>query len=128
MKSTLANGILEFRGLRAGDGQLAGVIAFFRLGCTMTAPIVGYEATVPQEKGLYRMLMALASQRARERKMLYNMSAGAASFKRNRGGIAALEYSAVYNAGLAPGTGWRRFWSRKILQWVGVPVLRSFEL
>ena len=48
------------------------------------------------------MLMALAMKRARERKMLYNMSAGAASFKRNRGCIAALEYSAVYNAGLAP--------------------------
>lgn len=128
MKSALVNGILEFRGLRAEDGQLVGVIAFFDCGCTMTAPIVGYDATVPQEKGLYRMLMALASKRARERKMLYNMSAGAASFKRNRGGIAALEYSAVYNAGLAPKNRLAALLVRKILQWVGIPVLRSFEL
>ena len=94
----------------------------------MTAPIVGYDATLPQEKGLYRMLMALASQRARERKLLYNMSAGAASFKRNRGGVAALEYSAIYDAGLAPRHRLAGLLVRKILQWVGVPVLRSFEL
>jgi hypothetical protein len=128
MKSARVNGILEFRGLRAKNGQLAGVIAFFDCGRTMTAPIVGYDATVPQAKGLYRMLMALASKRARERKMLYNMSAGAASFKRNRGGIAALEYSAIYNAALAPKNRLAALLVRKILQWVGIPVLRSFEL
>ena len=66
MQTMLAKGILDFRGLRADDGQLAGVIAFFDQDRTMTAPIVGYDATLPQEKGLYRMLMALASQRARD--------------------------------------------------------------
>jgi hypothetical protein len=60
--------------------------------------------------------------------MLYNMSAGAASFKRNRGGIAALEYSAIYNAALAPKNRLAALLVRKILQWVGIPVLRSFEL
>ena len=56
------------------------------------------------------------------------MSAGAASFKRNRGGIAALEYSAVYNAGLAPKNRLAALLVRKILQGVGIPVLLSFEL
>jgi hypothetical protein len=72
--------------------------------------------------------MALAAQRARKRKMLYNMSAGAASFKRNRGGVAALEYSAVYNIGHSPGRRLAALLVRKILEWIGVPVLRSFEL
>ena len=109
MQTMLAKGILDFRGLRADDGQLAGVIAFFDQDRTMTAPIVGYDATLPQEKGLYRMLMALASQRARERKLLYNMSAGAAGFKRNRGGVAAIEYAAVYEPGICHGAiAWRR--------------------
>src|SRR5262249_40204740 len=102
MRAAQAGGILEFWGLRARDGRLAGVIVFFDCGRTMTRPIVGYDATLPHERGVYRMLMALALRRARERKMLFNMSAGAASFKRNRGGIAALEYSAIYNAHLAP--------------------------
>jgi hypothetical protein len=128
IQSMRVNGLLEFQGLRARDGQLAGVIAFFDCGRAMTAPIVGYDATLPQETGLYRMLMALGTTRARERKMLYNMSAGAASFKRNRGGVRALEYSAVYNAGSPPKQRLAAFVVRKILERVGVPVLRSFEL
>lgn len=128
MRAAHSGGILEFWGIRAGDGQLAGVIAFFDCGCTMTAPIVGYDATLPQETGLYRMLMALALKRARKRKMLFNMSAGAASFKRNRGAVAALEYSAVYSVHLAPTTRLAASLVRTILEQVGIPVLRSFEL
>lgn len=128
MKSMLAGGILEFQGLRAQNGQLGGVIAFFDRGRTMTAPIVGYDSSLPQETGLYRMLMALALGRARRRRMLFNMSAGAASFKRNRGGVSALEYSAVYNSSLSPKHRLAGLVVRKILEWVGIPVLRSFEL
>jgi len=128
MRALHGSDILEFCGLRAANGQLAGVVAFFDCGRTMTAPIVGYDASQPQEKGLYRMLMALALRRARERKMLYNMSAGAASFKRNRGGIAALEYSAIYNAHLARGARLAASLVRVILERVGIPMLRSFEL
>ena len=128
MTAMRVSGVLEFQGLRGRDGQLAGVIAFFDCGHTMTAPIVGYDSTLPQDTGLYRMLMALGTRRARERKMLYNMSAGAASFKRNRGGVRALEYSAVYNVGASPGQHLAAMVVRKILDWVGIPVLRSFEL
>jgi hypothetical protein len=128
IKSMRISGILEFQGLRAQDGRLAGVIGFFDCGRTMTAPIVGYDSSLPRETGLYRMLMALGTKRARERKMLYNMSAGAASFKRNRGGVTALEYSAVYNVGSSPTQRLAAFVVRKILERVGVPVVRSFEL
>jgi hypothetical protein len=60
--------------------------------------------------------------------MLYNLSAGAASFKQNRGGVRALEYSAIYNVGSSPKQRLAAFVVRKILERVGVPVLRSFEL
>lgn len=128
MTTMRTNGILEFQGLRDQDGQLAGVIAFFDCGRTMTAPIVGYDSSLPQDAGLYRMLMALGIARARQRRMLYNMSAGAASFKRNRGGVRALEYSAIYNVGSSPQQRLAALVVRKILEWVGVPTLRSFEL
>lgn len=128
MTAMRVSGLLEFQGLRGRDGQLAGVIAFFDCGRTMTAPIVGYDSALPQDTGLYRMLMALGTKRARQRRMLYNMSAGAASFKRNRGGVRALEYSAIYNAGASPQQRLAALVVRKILDWVGVATLRSFEL
>jgi hypothetical protein len=128
MQAMHAGGILEFHGLSGASGELCGVIGFFDAGRTMTAPIVGYDTTLPQQTGLYRMLMALALRRARERGMLFNMSAGAASFKRNRGGVSALEYSAVYNAGLPAHHRLAALGVRKILEWVGIPVLRSFQL
>ncbi len=121
-------GILKFFGLRNRDGRLDGVIGFFEQGDVMTAPVVGYETMLDAEVGLYRRLMAIGLRRARQSRMLFNMSAGAASFKRNRGAVAAIEYAAVYNRHLS----WRsRAAARLIrtaLENVGVPVMRKFKL
>ncbi len=90
-------GLLDVKGLRSQQGRLDGIIGFFDGGPVMTAPIVGYDTALPQADGLYRMLMAIAFDRARSRRMLFNASAGADSFKRNRGAVPVLEYSAIYN-------------------------------
>ena len=94
----------------------------------MAAPIVGYDTALPAEAGLYRRLMAIALKRARERKLLYNMSAGAAGFKRNRGGVAALEHMMIYDRHLAMPRRLAAGLVRRILHTIGVPLLRHFEL
>jgi hypothetical protein len=45
---------------------------------------------------LYRLLMAAVFELAAASGQRINLSAGAAQFKRLRGGIASIEYSAVY--------------------------------
>lgn len=122
------NGLLSFHGLRNSDGVLDGVIGFFEKGDTLTAPIVGYDTGRPAETGLYRRLMAMALLRARQRCMLYNMSAGAATFKRHRGGVPAVEYSVVYNRHLSPGRRAAGRCVRTVLDTVGVAVLKGFSL
>lgn len=122
------NGLLSFHGLRNGNGVLDGVIGFFEQGDTLTAPIVGYDTVQTAETGLYRRLMALALLRARDRRMLYNMSAGAAAFKRHRGGVAAVEYSVVYNRHLSPGRRAAGRCVRTVLDTVGVAVLKGLAL
>lgn len=94
----------------------------------MTAPVVGYNTSLPQARGLYRMLMALAIGRARDRGMLFNMSAGAAGFKRNRGALPALEYSALYNRHLPARTRVAGSIVRHLLAKIGAPLLRTLEL
>lgn len=121
------SGLLSLHGLRR-EGRLDGMIGFFDIGDTMTAPLVGYDTGKPQELGLYRRLMALALGRARERRMLFNMSAGAAGFKRNRGAVPAIEYAAVYARHLPVGQRAACWIVRTILEKVGPALLRRFEL
>jgi hypothetical protein len=94
-------GLIELKGLRAPQGQLDGMIAFFDAGDVMTAPMVGYDTSLPQALGLYRMLMNLGFDRARRRRLLFNVSAGADAFKRNRGARPVVEYSTFYVRHLA---------------------------
>ncbi|MBB6486801.1 GNAT family N-acetyltransferase [Rhizobium lusitanum] len=121
-------GILQFYGLRNRDGQLDGIIGFFDRGDVMSAPVVGYDTTIDVKAGLYRRLMAIGLQRAREHRLLYNMSAGAASFKRNRGGVPAIEYSAIYNRHLSWKSRGAAAIVRTILQKVGIPIMRNYRL
>ena len=94
----------------------------------MTAPVVGYDTDIDQEAGLYRRLMAIGLSRARERRLLFNMSAGAASFKRNRGALPAIEYAAVYNRHLPWKSRAAAAIVRTVLERIGVPTMRKFKL
>ncbi|WP_341366057.1 GNAT family N-acetyltransferase [Yoonia sp. BS5-3] len=121
-------GLLEIIGLRGPDDQLDGVIGLFSNGNTMTVPILGYDISKPQETGLYRMLNSLGQQRAAKTQQFYNMSAGAASFKRHRGAVATIEYTAVYVRHLK----WRQRIATRVIKalltTIGVRVLRRFAL
>ncbi|MBK8085307.1 MAG: GNAT family N-acetyltransferase [Devosia sp.] len=121
-------GLIAFHGLRNDTGELDGVIGFFDRGEVMTAPIVGYDTALPAALGLYRRLMAIGLGRARERRLLFNMSAGAAGFKRNRGAVSALEFTAVYARHLPLRRRLAIAAIRGILETVGIPVLRRFAL
>jgi hypothetical protein len=123
-----AAAILRFFGLRGASGRLDGVIGFFEQGEVMTAPVVGYETAIDQETGLYRRLMAIGLRRARERRLLFNMSAGAAGFKRNRGALPAIEYAAVYSRHLPWKSRAAAAIVRTVLERVGVPTMRRFKL
>lgn len=123
-----AAGILNFHGLRNRDGRLDGIAGFFDRGEVMTAPVVGYDTAIDMRAGLYRRLMAIALARARQRRLLFNMSAGAAGFKRNRGAIPAIEYSAIYHRHLPWTNRVAAAIVRLILQKTGIPIMRAYRL
>lgn len=123
-----AGGLLDLVGLRGPSGSLDGIIGLFRQADTLTAPIVGYDTGLPAEVGLYRRLMAIAMTQARDEGLLYNMSGGAAAFKRNRGAVPAVEYMLVYNRHLPIGKRAATRLIRMLLDGVGVPLLRRFAL
>lgn len=120
--------ILEFVGLRDENGELQGIVGTLVENGVMTTPLVGYNTALPQKHGLYRRLMALVLQDAAQQGVLLNLSAGAASFKTLRGGVPAIEVSAIYARHLPR----RRQWVLKtltaILQRIGVPLMQRYRL
>ncbi|GGC95124.1 hypothetical protein [Undibacterium terreum] len=66
----------------------------------LTTPLIGYDQNQAQDLGIYRRLMSLLLQQAQQRQASLHYSSGAGQFKRARGGIAHLEYTAVYSSHL----------------------------
>lgn len=121
-------GLIEFHVLRDRDGRMQGVIGFFASSDVLTAPVVGYDHSLPQDAGLYRRLVVFGMLEARRRRLIYNMSAGAARFKRTRGAVPAIEYTAIYNRHLPLRKRLAARLMEGLLAGIGVPLMKRFEL
>ncbi len=110
------------------DDRIDAVLGYFCRNGVMTTPLFGYDTTLPQEPGLYRMLSALLFSQARENGHLLHESSGAAQFKRNRGAYVEIEYSAIILQHLP--------WSRRLcwlaletcLDKIAAPLLKKYKL
>ena len=120
--------LLRLYGLRGTDDTIDGVAGVFRNGDTITVPIIGYDTTKPQDLGLYRMLNAVVREAEMPNCRYYNMSAGAATFKRHRGAQPAIEYTAVYVRHLNLGPRLATRFVQTVLRAVAVPILRRTAL
>jgi hypothetical protein len=121
-------GLLTFRVFKDADGATQAAVGMFRQGDTITAPIVGYNTALPRSLGLYRLLMAIVFDEAMATGATVNLSAGAAHFKRLRGGKPAIEYSAVLARHLPAYTRHAISLLRVLTTSIGVPVMERYEL
>lgn len=127
LELALKNNALQIQALRK-DGRIDGVIGFYEINGMMTTPILGYDTSLPQSIGLYRMLSAQLTIEATKRGIILHQSSGAASFKRLRGFVGTIEYSAVFYQHLP-------FW-RQLVWWllglfvnkIAVPLMQKYKL
>ena len=87
--------ILHLRALKR-DGRINAVMGFFIRNGAITQPLFGYDASLPLEEGLYRLLTLITLQEGLERNLLVHASGGVGKFKKVRGGESVTEYNAVY--------------------------------
>lgn len=127
LSQALNHGTLVLKALRK-DGRIDGVLGFYARNGTMTTPLFGYDTSLPQELGLYRMLSVLTHESAAERGLLLHLSSGAAGFKRCRGARPKIEYSAIHDAHLPPVR--RLAWAslRRVVNHLAVPLLEKHDL
>lgn len=78
------------------DGQLNAIMGFFIRNGAMTQPLFGYDTSLPQEEGLYRLLTLITLQEGVRRGLLVHASGGVGKFKKMRGGESVTEYNAVF--------------------------------
>ncbi|WP_345817745.1 GNAT family N-acetyltransferase (plasmid) [Paraburkholderia sp. PREW-6R] len=128
VKAWQHSGLLDLTGFRDDTGRLRAVIGLFAQGRLVSAPFVGYDTSAPASEGLYRLLMAHVLSATRERTGMLNLSAGAAHFKRLRGGEPAIEYSAVLSGHLPQALQRALRHLRFLTHHIGVPIMRRFQL
>ncbi len=95
MKLARDQGALHLRALKR-DGKINAVMGFFIRNETMTQPLFGYDTSLPQEEGLYRLLTLITLQEGLQRNLLVHASGGVGKFKKVRGGKSVTEYNAVF--------------------------------
>lgn len=127
IQQALQSRILSIYALRK-NGRIDAVLGFYERDGVMTAPLFGYDTSLPLNLGLYRMLSAVLLRIAAQNKCILHESSGAAQFKRNRGAIADIEYNAVINEHVSFSR--RMTWSllSSLLNRVGVPIMKKKKL
>ncbi len=108
------------------SGDIDAVLGYFSRNGIMTQPVFGYDTGKPQKLGLYRLLSLHVLEEGRRLGLRVNASGGVGEFKRLRGGIATLEYNAVYQRHLPPAR--QRPWRllKRLLDAVAVPVIQKY--
>lgn len=92
----LRSDFMQFKALKK-DNRIDGILGYYRIGNVITSPIFGYDTTMTQDSGLYRMIAHLLLLEAKREGVILHQSAGAGSFKKLRRAKPALEYYAVYD-------------------------------
>ena len=113
LRAAIESGVLTLRLIRNEAGALEAFTAEHVYQGALVNPMLGYDRTLPQARGLYRIAMAVSAERAIAEGLSVNYSAGAGAFKRNRGARPTLEFSMIFDAHLPF---WRRL-SYRCLAW-----------
>lgn len=121
-------GMFRLEGVRNEAGQLDGIAGTIACNGVITTPVFGYDTSLPQKLGLYRMLSAIAFDHMEQAGCSYNLSAGAGSFKRLRGAEPVVEWTACYMRHLPFARRLPIGLLRALLQNIGVPLMNRFDL
>ena len=90
------SGLVTFRVARDERGQIQAMAGHFVRDGILTVPLIGYDRSRPREHGLYRIASWLSGDYAAERNLRFHASAGAGTFKRQRGARGQIEFLACY--------------------------------
>lgn len=121
------NKILNVKALKK-NGKIDAVMGYFARNGVATSPIFGYDTSLPQDLGLYRIISTLLTLEAKDRGLMVNQSAGASNYKKLRRAESDIEYTAVYSRHLPLIRRLPWFFMRSVINGIGVRMMKHFDL
>lgn len=125
---THAVGLIRYLVLRDAAGVIQAFGGMHHLGDHATMPLIGYDTAVDQDCGLYRLAFHAGTLYALRHGLRFNMSSGATAFKRNRGAVAEMEFTAFYARHLSAARRLPFGLLQTVANRVGIPLLRKYQL
>lgn len=93
---TFRNNTLTYKVFKT-DGRIDAFTSYYIRDGVLTGAFIGYDRSLPQKVGLYRMAVAILISEAKSKGLLLNLSAGCGAFKAMRGAFPVVEYDAVHD-------------------------------
>lgn len=96
LRSALKNKTIKLKLLKK-NGTIYGVTGFLQKNNYLLVPFFGYDTSVPQDEGLYRMLSSVILSEIENAQLISHQGSGAGQFKKWRGFSQHLEYVGIYD-------------------------------
>jgi hypothetical protein len=124
---TLNNKCITYKVLKKA-GEIYAVIGYIECSGVITAPVFGYDTSLPATEGLYRLAALRILEDAEINNWIVHMSSGVSRFKLHRGAEASIEYNMVYYAHLPRPQ--RIPWKilEKFTDYLVIPVMKKYRL
>lgn len=111
----IAHAVLTVYALKEG-GEIIAVLGYFLFDGVQTASVIGYDSSLPQKKGLYRLISLKIVELAEENEAVIHASSGVSAFKASRGLDAYWEYNLI---------DWSGVKKKERLSWKALKVLAN---
>ena len=129
LEASMKSKILDFYILRDSDNNIPlAVQAVERTKDVVCTPFIGYDFTKSKNLGLYRLMHFKLTEIAIEEGKIFNMSSGASTFKKQRGGLPYFDYHIIFIDHLPKKSQW--FWKRiySISESIIKPTMKNLEI
>ena len=121
-------GLIKYLVLRDAQGTIQAFGGLVEIGGHATMPLLGYDTSVDQSEGLYRLAFHAGTLHAASHGLRLNMSSGATAFKRHRGATPEMEFTAFHVRHLARARRLPFALLQAIARHVGMPILQRYDL
>jgi len=129
LEATQNSEILDFYILREMDSNRPLAIqAVEYTKDVVCTPFIGYDKRQPKSAGLYRLMHLKLTEMAIEEEKIFNMSSGASTFKKQRGGVPCFDYHIIFIDHLPKRVQW--FWKQlySISESMVKPAMKNLEI